>query len=479
MIDHLLQFADASAGASTVTNRGWAQPVTVRNASGDVQPGYWVMVSKADPDSALFANLAFRFAIYREGTTAEGMVDPMFFGYSVEPVFAGSEYQPIMAEDAGGTIVPAAFFGTHWNNLPVVDTPPTPWHDFGQKALRMWDTLTNWRHIETVKGIFDWSRTDLFDAFASAHGLEVLYCLGQAPDWATGGVSSGPSANYNILPPTNPADFGDFVGAVHARYPHWKLELWNEPPGFFSGTPAQLAELLRVGREEAPSAFWLGPGFTRGTSSLNFMAAFLAAIEPSDLDAVGFHPYVFPEPPERMIALAAAVRSMMAANGFGSHPLWATEWTWNTYYDDGDLVPTDGAVMPDDLASAYMARGLIIGAAGGYTRLFFYGPDHSWSKLRVIDLNDRSIRLPPADAAGYVSGLLSGATVGVVEVDDDGVHRVPYQKGATEGVFVWARDGETVEIPTDGFSAMTDIFGETIDFGATHNVTEAPAFAET
>lgn len=389
---------------------------------------------------------------------------------------AGNDDIPTIHAVPRAVTVPASFFGLHWSKPLATDAPRTPWRDFGHRSLRLWDTMTNWRHIEPVRGTYDWSRTDAYAELGAANGVDILYCLGQAPDWATGGASKGPSANYNILPPANVDDFARFVGRVHERYPDWRLQLWNEPPGFFDGTPRQLADLLRAGRRAAPGAYWVGPGFTRGTSPLAFMDRFLGAIDPDDLDAVGFHPYAFPEPPERMLALATSVRSLMAAHdGFAEKPLWATEWTWSTYRDNGVLVPADGAVMPHALASAYIARGMILSAVAGLDRTFFYGPDHPWSQLRLIDLADRQTVLPAGSSARHMAGLLAGAELGDLQDQaTPNLYRVTYRKGEARGFIWWTADDTTADVPMDGISRLVDSRGEPLGFGATYRVTHSP-----
>ena len=58
---------------------------------------------------------------------------------------------------------------------------------------------------------------------AAANGIRVLILIQGAPGWSNGG-------NQWYTPPTNPADYADFVTAAARRYPsvrHWMI--WGEP----------------------------------------------------------------------------------------------------------------------------------------------------------------------------------------------------------------------------------------------------------
>ena len=70
--------------------------------------------------------------------------------------------------------VKSAFFG-------MTDNDPTSWPSEPVGAVRLWDTGTTWRDIETRKGVFDFSRLDAQVAAARSHGARVLVVLGQTP----------------------------------------------------------------------------------------------------------------------------------------------------------------------------------------------------------------------------------------------------------------------------------------------------------
>ncbi len=83
-----------------------------------------------------------------------------------------------------------------------------------------------WHDIETAKGTYDWSQTDIYLPSAAAQGLKVLVSVVTAPDWAR---EQGADLTQNG-PPANPQDYADFVVALLRRYPGkiHAVEVWNE-----------------------------------------------------------------------------------------------------------------------------------------------------------------------------------------------------------------------------------------------------------
>ena len=107
-----------------------------------------------------------------------------------------------------------------------------------------------WREIEGIeKGAYDWFRPDFIVAEAEKAGLKLLVRLDQQPYWAE------PADNQwqENGPPGDLADFGDFCGAVAARYRGriGAYQVWNEPNlsrewGNRPPDPVAYTELLRV-----------------------------------------------------------------------------------------------------------------------------------------------------------------------------------------------------------------------------------------
>src|SRR5450756_1907823 len=66
-----------------------------------------------------------------------------------------------------------------------------------------------WRDVEPSKGNFSWGGLDEVVAVANAKGIRVMFSVLRSPAWASASPDS---------PPLNFNDYGDFVGALAARY---------------------------------------------------------------------------------------------------------------------------------------------------------------------------------------------------------------------------------------------------------------------
>ena len=78
-----------------------------------------------------------------------------------------------------------------------------------------------WREVEPSKGNFSWGGLDEVVAVANAKGIRVMFSVLRSPAWASAHPDS---------PPLNFNDYGDFVGALAARYKGKGMayEVWNE-----------------------------------------------------------------------------------------------------------------------------------------------------------------------------------------------------------------------------------------------------------
>ena len=107
-----------------------------------------------------------------------------------------------------------------------------------------------WPAIEARrKGSYDWRDYDAMVRIVESYGLEVHPVVGYTPEWASS-VSSANWQNWYYAPPSNPADFGDFVSRLSQRYPQIRrFTVWTEPNTnqiFFRGTPEQYFEVLKA-----------------------------------------------------------------------------------------------------------------------------------------------------------------------------------------------------------------------------------------
>jgi hypothetical protein len=85
-----------------------------------------------------------------------------------------------------------------------------------------------WRDIEPLsRGQYDWSRLDDIVKMATDRGLKLFVRLDHQPNWA----QPDRAADDPNGPPTDPAVFGEFCGAIAQRYRGriGAYEVWNEP----------------------------------------------------------------------------------------------------------------------------------------------------------------------------------------------------------------------------------------------------------
>lgn len=209
-----------------------------------------------------------------------------------------------------------------------------------------------WADYEGKKGAYSWTPNPNSDSFkktvesALAKGLRVIVRVDTPPSWAAPGSGN--------RPPTNPGDFGDFMGAyaLHMKGRVAAYEIWNEPNlsyewGNGPPDPERYADLLKAvyPRVKAadPQTVVLTAGLAStggdgGATSLNdveFIDRLYRAGAKGYFDALGSHPYGFANSPETRnsnnvtdFQRAADQHGVMERYGDGAKKVWATEFGW-------------------------------------------------------------------------------------------------------------------------------------------------------
>lgn len=388
------------------------------------------------------------------------------------------------------TYIRPQFFGAFQRRVPVTGAVPA-YVPMGQTRQRLWDTGTNWRHLEpTTKGQFVWTQLDSWLTLARTNGFKVLLTLGQAPNWATGGTSnSGAGNDYNTLPPTNPSDFYDMVVAVLSRceslFPGVvdSVQVWNEVDFslFWTGTVDQMVELHRqcnlavrsVNNSNSSNIKVVAASVTAGGGG--YLKSMLRRSMGDYVDAFSCHLYVYPNQPESIVGLGRSRRYAIDNAGYPNKELWNTEWTWNTYYDNSVLVPDSGNnSMPEGLATSYMSRGILCCSVAGITRQYFYGIDKNDFNKIITNVAQSTTLLGPGKAYQFISGLIADKNVKnltnvgnlwTVEIDDGRIRAW------------WASDNQNVSVSMNGITSIKNSLGE--DLGvvpSSYNVGMSPIF---
>jgi hypothetical protein len=344
-------------------------------------------------------------------------------------------------------VIQREFFGMHIANSTKNSSIITPFHNLGYGSVRFWDTRTNWRHIEPEKGTFNFETLDQMVANAKENNQEILMTLGHPPNWATGGISlSKYGQHYNSIPPENMEDWRNYVKELGQRY-KGKIkyyEIWNEPnvKDFFSGSMEDLVTLTKeakgVLKKIDPEIKIVSPSPTG--KSTEFLDEFLKAGGKNYVDIIGVHLYIYPSTPEEMIPLITNYKEVMKSNKVDDLPLWNTEFTWVTYMLDEHEV--DSKIMPNVLASSYLARSLLINIGMGLERSFFYGMDYRASKIRLIDLEDpRWLMLPGITYKNLTSWLTGAELIDFTYKDGKYVLTILSTEGK-EGIIAWTDELE-------------------------------------
>lgn len=226
----------------------------------------------------------------------------------------------------------------------------------------------DWSGAEPEPGRYDWRRIDRLVLAARSRRLRVLATVAYTPAWAR------PEGTTDKAPPTDPAAYDRFAAAAARRYTplgvrHW--ELWNEPnvSAFWAPEPDPVAyaALLRAGsraiRRVDPGATIVTAGLApavdradRATlSPRTFLAGLYGAGAGAAFDAVGMHPYTYPDPPltphpdNSFFTLPDTYR-VMVDHGDGAKLLWGTEYGAPTGTSERSVT---GAEQADRLRQGY------------------------------------------------------------------------------------------------------------------------------
>jgi polysaccharide biosynthesis protein PslG len=208
--------------------------------------------------------------------------------------------------------------------------------------------LMPWAGIQPSQDAFDWGAVDVMVNAAAARGMAVLGVLNSTPGWAV-----PPGAAAITSPPASAAAYGDFAGAVAARYRGTvsAYEVWNEPNSVLFWTsgpsgpsPAGYTDLLKAAypkiKAADPSATVVGGVlasvigfFALSTDPVTFINGMYAAGAKNYFDALSFHPYQYTTKFSDGGSLANSpvnqltqIRQAMVNNGDAGKKIWATEY---------------------------------------------------------------------------------------------------------------------------------------------------------
>lgn len=210
-----------------------------------------------------------------------------------------------------------------------------------------------WDEIEPESGEYVWEKWDeIVRVFEDDPGLRLVAVLVNSPAWAR------PSSDTNALTssPDDPALFARFAADFAARYGNVidHYQIWDEPNlnamwGGRDPRPVEYAALLQAAytaiHAADPTATVIAAGLAptveagpRNISDWRYLSDLYTFGANTFMDAVAAKPYGFANSSDDRIvredtlnfSRIVRLREIMAANGDGTKPLWASHWGWNS-----------------------------------------------------------------------------------------------------------------------------------------------------
>lgn len=261
------------------------------------------------------------------------------------------------------------------------------WQNLDFQNARLWDSYTSWRDIESTKGKFDFGRLDRIVSIAQANKLKLTLVLGNTPEWASSRPTEKCAYGYGCAAePASLEDWGKYVSIVARRY-KGKIEcyeIWNEVsfPNeisfaggdgyFYSGNVQSLVSLARNAYEIIkaidPNACVLSPSFHSTGDWFKKLDLYLKSGGGKYADAISFHFY-YGKKPEETANNIAQVKIIIKKNNLSGLPIW------NTEFGDGFYAVAKKNNEPLALTYSLVMRTLLLNAAGGVSRLYWYAWD--------------------------------------------------------------------------------------------------------
>ncbi|TFG72656.1 MAG: hypothetical protein E4H27_02225 [Anaerolineales bacterium] len=342
-----------------------------------------------------------------------------------------------------------------------------PLPPYAYRAGSRWDRFDfSWNKIEDVQGIFNFPPYDLIVDLDRANGIDVIGILGSSAKWATvncsvvnaeqdqGNLNAAPTGplavhdnvGWRACPPVNldlPWDHKDnyWGNFVYTTVSHFKdkvhvWEIWNEPDwdAFWTGTPAQYAQLLKVAYQAVKAAdhdavvlmgglaYWFEPNFySEVFDQLMVMDPF--GIDTYYFDTLSLHLY---SDVYNISLVTQGIKNKMASS-VGLHPIWLTE-VGVPLWDERPNYPNtryDNAATIHEAASFVIQSYAESRAVGIDKYIFFRMHDEAMGEAFGLMRNDRSLR--PAYVAYQVTArYLQGENQISGPFTNDGVRRITY-----------------------------------------------------
>ena len=322
-----------------------------------------------------------------------------------------------------------------------------------------------WSEVEKKKGVFEFPpQYDHYLKAARTRGIQVLLILDFGNVLYSGAEKGGPPTK------TDRQAFARYCGEVVKRYGPLGVrhfEIWNEPNASMfwkpQPDPEDYAKLLEAAykscKDADPGSTVLGCS-TSGTD-IDFIGGVLAAGGGRFMDAISFHPYCQPLPPEQRLLDDIARLKALAPE----KPLWITEIGYPTH--------AGAAGVHEETQANYLVRTFLLARSSpAVERVFWYDFQNDGDDRAEGDFNFGVVRrdntpkpsygafktmtslvrdLPPAEFRG------TGDTYLLTFVREKDRLTAVWRSGGTDSIKVPCSKGLCRIIERDGESRTVEV----------------------
>lgn len=302
-----------------------------------------------------------------------------------------------------------------------------------------------WSEVEKQKGVFDFPPSyDYYLRAVQARSIQVLLILDFGNSLYSGLEKGGPATEAERKA------FARYCREVVKRYRPFGVrhyEIWNEPNAstFWKPqpNPEDYARLLEAAykscKEADPGSTVLGCS-TSGTD-MNFIGRVLAAGGGRFMDAVSFHPYCQPLPPEKKLLTDISKLKGVAPG----KPLWITEIGYPTH--------TGAAGVDDETQANYLVRAFLLARASpAVERTFWYDFQNDGDDLAEAEFNFGLVRMdrspkPAYGACKTMASLVRDLPLAELQIVGN-TYLLRFEGAKDRLIAVWRLGGaESMEIP--------------------------------
>lgn len=381
---------------------------------------------------------------------------------SPSPEQSGSAEASPQPEPAGPR-VQDTFFGMHDGRVAQGVSADAP---IG--ALRLWDSGTSWRDVETAPGDFTWTALDTAVTTVEEMGARPLLVLGQTPTFHATAPAQEAAYGPGAASMPDVGAWRRYVTEVAERYRNRiDYQIWNETNvvGYWSGTPRQVARLTLVGaeaiREVVPRATVVAPPFALRLESQQRYFADYWSLQSAGVDlagavdAVAVHLYPPADQlPEYQAVLLRGARRVLSEHGV-ELPVWNTEINFGL---QGGPPPPP---ISEELQRAFLMRTYLLDAGLGLRRVYWY----SWNIGRIANtyLTDEDLTTETLAGRSFdvVRDWLDGARVDGCTSGEvaPGVWECVVRLDGDVRTFWWKPRGAATRLTAAGSTSWSDADG--------------------